>query len=344
MSATLILLGSMVALGLLFVVLWALMLKVGLHWIGTPGGTMRRALLVAAGVLALMLVLWFVVGFVANRAGLTLEAMACAALFAALLYFAGSWWGITRAFHVSYARAIQAWSPTLVANGVLFVVKRFVFVPLVYDSYLIPTNSMAPTVLGEHVVDKCPTCGAVSFGTTGYHGFGKPMPAKLICGHFHTHKNSNYDPTLHSGSRIVALKVLKPRRWDVVVFRYPEDESQNYLKRLIGLPGETVTIVDGSIFINGVKLDPPEELREIKYVTKIDDNPWPDPVWGSLANPAVLGPDEYFMLGDNTQGALDSRFRQHGAPGHPPYAVPESYMIGTATHIYWPPERMRVLR
>ena len=53
---------------------------------------------------------------------------------------------------------------------------------------------------------------------------------------------------------------------------------------------------------------------------------------------------EYFVLGDFSQQSADSRLWESGAPGHPSYAVPESYIIGVATHIYWPPSRWRILR
>ena len=120
------------------------------------------------------------------------------------------------------------------------------------------------------------------------------------------------------------------------------------VKRLVGLPGETVVIKDGAVWIDGRKLDPPLPLKGLNYVTEMpnpeNDMP-PIPILaGTPDRPAVLGADEYFVLGDFSPQSLDSRLFKKGAPGHPPYAVPESYIIGVVTHIYWPPSRWRILR
>ena len=63
-----------------------------------------------------------------------------------------------------------------------------------------------------------------------------------------------------------------------------------------------------------------------------------------LSRPAKLGDDEYFVLGDFSPQAKDSRLWREGAPGHTPYAVPASHIRGVVTHIYWPPKRWRILR
>jgi hypothetical protein len=59
---------------------------------------------------------------------------------------------------------------------------------------------------------------------------------------------------------------------------------------------------------------------------------------------ARLGEDEYFVLGDFSAMSKDSRLWGEGAPGHHPFAVPESHLRGVVTHIYWPPDRWRILR
>jgi hypothetical protein len=65
---------------------------------------------------------------------------------------------------------------------------------------------------------------------------------------------------------------------------------------------------------------------------------------GTKDRPAVLADDEYFVLGDFSAQSSDSRWWYEGAPGHNPYAVPRSHVRGVVTHIYWPPQRWRVLR
>ncbi len=118
----------------------------------------------------------------------------------------------------------------------------------------------------------------------------------------------------------------------------------NYVKRLVGLPGEEVFIKDGSVWINGQRLESPESLQGLRYVTDFPQLPNQMTVWGTPDRPAKLGEGEYFVLGDFSQQSADSRLWQSGAPGHPSYAVPESNLIGVVTHIYWPPNRWRILR
>jgi len=65
---------------------------------------------------------------------------------------------------------------------------------------------------------------------------------------------------------------------------------------------------------------------------------------GTPEHPATLATDEYFVLGDFSENSEDSRFWTRGAPNHHPYAVPESYVEGVATHIIWPPDRWSSLR
>jgi signal peptidase I len=99
-----------------------------------------------------------------------------------------------------------------------------------------------------------------------------------------------------------------------------------------------VAIRDGDVWINGVRTEKPNGLSGLVYSA---DPMWEErTVWG----PVRLGIDEYFVLGDFSLRSKDSRLWQQGAPGHPPYAVPESYLVGVVTHIYWPPSRWRKFR
>jgi signal peptidase I len=88
-----------------------------------------------------------------------------------------------------------------------------------------------------------------------------------------------------------------PQRGDIVVFPFPDDESVNYLKRIIGLPGDTVEIKDGKVYINNSK----ESLKEDYLKEK------PTGSYGPYKVPA----DSYFMMGDNRNISLDSRFWNH---------------------------------
>ena len=104
--------------------------------------------------------------------------------------------------------------------------------------------------------------------------------------------------TIMKGDRIIgsrlAYKSKDPQRFDIVIFKYPDDPSQLFVKRVIGLPGETVNIVDGKVYIN----DSEEPL---------DDSFCPEAPEGSFG-PYTVPEDCYFMLGDNRNHSMDSRY------------------------------------
>ena len=114
-------------------------------------------------------------------------------------------------------------------------------------------------------------------------------------------EGSSMEPDFHNGEYIliekVAYRFKLPARGDVVVFRYPNNPSLNYIKRLIGLPGETVRIEKGQVSING------NALTE-SYLASGDKT-----MVGSSADPyeITLGKDQFFVLGDNRQHSSDSR-------------------------------------
>lgn len=116
------------------------------------------------------------------------------------------------------------------------------------------------------------------------------------------------------------------RRGDIVIFRFPEDPDVDFIKRVVGLPGETVQIADKAVFINGRKLAEP-------YKVHLDTNVYPrQPVlpepWRSRDQfgPVRVPPDHYFVLGDNRDRSHDSRYWG---------AVPRSLIKGRALLIYW---------
>lgn len=95
------------------------------------------------------------------------------------------------------------------------------------------------------------------------------------------------------GNRLAYIN-KDPQRFDIVIFKYPDDETQLFIKRVIGLPGETVEIRDGKVYIDGSE-------------TPLDDSFTPEPPQGNWG-PEVVPEDSYFMLGDNRNRSKDSRF------------------------------------
>lgn len=105
--------------------------------------------------------------------------------------------------------------------------------------------------------------------------------------------------TLSDGDNLIVDKISyrfhKPERFDIIVFPFKYEEDTYYIKRIIGLPGETVQISqDGTIYIDG-------EVLEESYGREVIQDP------GQAAEPIELGEDEYFVLGDNRNASSDSR-------------------------------------
>ena len=80
----------------------------------------------------------------------------------------------------------------------------------------------------------------------------------------------NVPTTTRGGDRILVCKLIEPRRWDLMVFRFPDDPSLNYVKRLVGLPGEKLEIRDGAVWINDEKIEPPASVAGIQYSPTIE--------------------------------------------------------------------------
>lgn len=170
----------------------------------------------------------------------------------------------------------------------------------------------------------------------------------------------NMEPTLMIGDRLLADKRIyktgEPRRGDVAVFRYPEDPEVEYLKRLIGLPGEEIEIRERTVYINGEPLDEaytqhinPGSLFDRygpAYIPRQGDTielgDFGAQVNGALLDeqivrsyqdrmdssgePYVVPQDQYFALGDNRDNSRDSRYWG---------TVPRDHLLGKALIIYW---------
>ena len=117
----------------------------------------------------------------------------------------------------------------------------------------------------------------------------------------------------------------EPGRGDVIVFRAPNSPGQDFVKRVIGLPGERVRIIDGDIFIDGERL-------EQRYVEDPDDMHDVDCVPRTFR--CVLGDGQYFVLGDNRDQSSDSR-------DWGPVGIDE--IVGRVWFVYWPPRNVPFL-
>jgi signal peptidase I len=128
-------------------------------------------------------------------------------------------------------------------------------------------------------------------------------------------EGSSMEPSMHPNQYVLVDKISyrfsEPNRGDVVVFNYPLATERDFIKRVIGLPGETVSVVDGVVHIDGQPLEEPYTAAPPNY-----ERTW------------TLGPSEYFVLGDNRNSSSDS---SSWGP------LDRQYLIGRAIFVYWPP-------
>ena len=144
-----------------------------------------------------------------------------------------------------------------------------------------------------------------------------------------THVNGDsMNATLEDGDNLIVDKIsyrfTDPDRFDIIVFPYQYQEKTYYIKRIIGMPGETVQVKDGEIYINGEVLEESYGKEVMKYA-------------GVAGDPITLGEDEYFVLGDNRNNSSDSRDPSVGN-------IKEDQIIGKAFIRIWPLNKFGILR
>jgi signal peptidase I len=156
-------------------------------------------------------------------------------------------------------------------------------------------SSMAPTLEGPHWVYRCGACKEAF--SIGFDQAAPNMAAECpSCGRL-VESAVGSDAV---GDRLIvdrtAYILRPPRRWEVVVFRSPVDGQSLSVKRVAGLPGETVSIVDGELRISGASV----AGATVKYTLRYGDHE-------ELRDGVQLGADEFFVLGDNEAISIDSR-------------------------------------
>jgi signal peptidase I len=129
------------------------------------------------------------------------------------------------------------------------------------------------------------------------------------------------EPGLHGGEYVLVNKLAYlfhgPSRGDVIVFHYPVNPNLDFIKRVIGLPGDTIKITTNQVFVNGVLLREPYIEAPVNVPVSI-----------------TLKSDEYFVMGDNRPNSDDSR---SWGP------LPKNYIIGKATVVFWPLSNWEVI-
>ena len=145
--------------------------------------------------------------------------------------------------------------------------------------------------------------------------------------------SGSMEKTIMTNSRMIGLRIAylfeKPDRGDIIVFHYPDDPKQIFVKRIVGLPGETVEMINGITYIDG------EPLEE----DYINPDYWNGSTEGDRYNcgPFTVPEDSYFVMGDNRASSLDSRFWTN-------HYVSRKAIIGKAVFCYWPAKYAGVLK
>ena len=171
------------------------------------------------------------------------------------------------------------------------VVLALVIRTFVVQAFKIPSGSMKPTLLvGDHLL--------VSKSS---YGIKLPFSEKVV------------------------IPIGQPERGDIVVFRFPEDRDKDFIKRVIGLPGDTIELRNKQVYINGKPLDDPWGRYSDRVILPPGIQPRDN--FGPVTVPA----DQYFVMGDNRDNSQDSRFWFGGKGGF----VPIQDILGRAVVIYW---------
>lgn len=135
--------------------------------------------------------------------------------------------------------------------------------------------------------------------------------------------SESMETTLMTHDRVIgnrlSYKNKNPERFDIVIFKYPDDESQYFVKRIIGLPGDTVVVKEGKVYINGSKTPLPDDFCQFTNTTPTNSGD------GVFKVPA----GHYFMMGDNRNDSLDSRFWVNKY-------VAKDKITAKVVYIYWP--------
>lgn len=142
---------------------------------------------------------------------------------------------------------------------------------------------------------------------------------------------SSMEPMLSDGDNLIVDKITyrfsSPKRFDIIVFPFKQQENTYYIKRIIGLPGETVQIdLQGNIFVNGERLEE-SYGREVILPENV----------GIALEPITLGEDEYFVMGDNRNSSMDSRTEIVGN-------IKGEDIVGRAWVRIWPLSKFGILK
>ena len=187
-----------------------------------------------------------------------------------------------------------------IVNTFDFLITAFIpallIITFVVRPFIIPTGSMAETLKGAHFRLCCPQCGYEYSQNFEPREYGRPAntfvkgklrPPATQCPSCGYYRVDNTPMSVSPGDKILVLKFFyqffEPQRWDVMVFKSPTEPEIDYIKRLVALPGETIEIIDGDVYIDGQIARKPEKVQDELWMAVYDNDYQPvRPVEGSF--------------------------------------------------------------
>ncbi len=207
---------------------------------------------------------------------------------------------------------VREWVESILVALLLAIFIRTYFL----QPFKIPSGSMTPTLIeGDHLfVSKLP--------------YGPVLLPEVHAPEFLQKRGIEirWPDALTPLTKIRLPGYSKPKRGDVIVFIFPRDRTKDFIKRLVGLPGDVVEIREGGITVNGRKVTDPR-ITKSYYYNRGD--------YGALGQPIKVPEGKYFVLGDNSGASHDSRYWGF---------VDEKDVIGKAEVIFWPLNRIRFIQ
>ena len=193
-----------------------------------------------------------------------------------------------------------------VESVIVAFVLAFLFRTFEAEAFVIPTGSMAPTLMGKHKDVDCPMCGyrypvsASDRQDKESHVYHCTCPMCRFTADVEPGNPQGQTYPSFDGDRILVAKFpyefADPKRWDMIVFKYPNNATMNYIKRLVGLPGETLNIHDGDLWLQGqpdghfeIARKPPEKM--LAMLQPVYDNDLAPKITGTLHWPARWTPE-----------------------------------------------------
>ena len=217
------------------VIAWMLGVRIGVRW-AKLSTTWRRIFRLTAFVFG-----FTIVGYIAGLAIYEWGLPEFLALFLGIAILALPIVLIRYEFSSTVRQTLKIWLPTLL-TGLIPIVLALVIKAFVLEAFVIPSNAMAPTLVGDAQRGTCPECGTASYVSPRHVETlraATSRPVYAICENFHSTPLSREDlplqPSSHLNDRLLVNQLLKPARWDLLVFVAVNTPELNYTKRVVGL-------------------------------------------------------------------------------------------------------------